>query len=183
MRKMTHTIVVLAFSAVLLFAQNETLRGDEAIEKLKQTGQYDSLLDAVKAARQKDGQTEEPPVEGAVGQSARLSASDGEANDQFGFSVALNGETAIVGAFLDNVGANSDQGSAYVFVRSGTVWTEQQKLTASDGAASDQFGFSVSISGDTRSLAQFLMISAQTLIKARLTLLLEMAQPGRSNRN
>jgi hypothetical protein len=51
MRKMTHTIVVLAFSAVLLFAQNETLRGDEAIEKLKQTGQYDSLLDAVKAAR------------------------------------------------------------------------------------------------------------------------------------
>ena len=41
------------------------------------------------------------------------------------------------------------QGSAYVFVRSGTSWSQQQKLTANDGAAHDGFGYSVAISGDT----------------------------------
>ena len=43
----------------------------------------------------------------------------------------------------------SDSGSAYVFTRTGTTWTEQAKLTASDGAADDQFGSSVAIAGDT----------------------------------
>jgi uncharacterized repeat protein (TIGR01451 family) len=81
-------------------------------------------------------------------QQAKLTASDGAANDNFGISVAISGDTALIGAHAD-VGANADQGSAYVFVRSGTIWTEQQKLTASDGAAVDQFGISVAISGDT----------------------------------
>jgi len=79
----------------------------------------------------------------------RLTASDGAAVDWFGFSVAISGDTIVVGAMLDTVGANTFQGSASVFVRSGGVWTEQQKLTASDGAADDQFGVSVAISGDT----------------------------------
>jgi hypothetical protein len=57
----------------------------------------------------------------------------------------LSGDTALVGAIGDDNGANVDQGSAYVFVRSGTTWTEQAKLTASDGAAYDQFGNSVSL--------------------------------------
>lgn len=82
-------------------------------------------------------------------QQAKLTASDGAANDQFGYSVALDGNSAIVGAYSDDVGANTDQGSAYVFVRSGTTWSQQAKLTASDGAASDQFGYSVAISGNT----------------------------------
>ena len=43
----------------------------------------------------------------------------------------------------------TDQGSAYVFTRSGTTWTQQAKLTASDGAADDCFGDSVALSGDT----------------------------------
>ena len=73
----------------------------------------------------------------------------GAANDNFGYSVALDGDTALVGAARDDVGANTDQGSAYVFTRSGTTWRLQQKLTASDGAASDQFGSSVALSGDT----------------------------------
>jgi len=79
----------------------------------------------------------------------KLSAADGGADDLFGWSVAIAGETAVVGAVCDDVGANADQGSAYVFVRSGTSWSQQQKLTAADGAAYDEFGESVAISGET----------------------------------
>ncbi|MBN1975991.1 MAG: FG-GAP repeat protein, partial [Anaerolineae bacterium] len=79
----------------------------------------------------------------------QLAASDGAAEDFFGISVALAGDTALVGAYGDEVGANDDgQGSATVFVRSETTWTEQAKLTASDGAAYDQFGWSVALAAD-----------------------------------
>jgi hypothetical protein len=79
----------------------------------------------------------------------KLTANDGAANDYFGSSVAISGDTVVVGAYWDDFGANPDQGSAYVFTRSGTTWIQQQQLTASDGAAVDQFGSSVAISGDT----------------------------------
>ncbi|MFZ4431448.1 MAG: FG-GAP repeat protein, partial [Phycisphaerales bacterium] len=65
---------------------------------------------------------------------ATLTATGGAAFDQFGYSVALSGDTALVGARSDDVGANSVQGSAYVFTRSGSTWTQQAQLTASDGA-------------------------------------------------
>ena len=78
----------------------------------------------------------------------KITASDGASDDYFGYSVSISGDTAIVGAY-GNDDKGSYSGSAYVFVRSGTTWTEQQKLTASDGAAYDIFGESVSISGDT----------------------------------
>ena len=55
----------------------------------------------------------------------------------------------MVGAYFDDTGAGADAGSAYVFVRSGGTWTQQEKLTASDAAAGDQFGVSVAVSGDT----------------------------------
>ena len=80
---------------------------------------------------------------------AKLTAADGAANDYFGTSVAISGETVVVGAPDDNVGANEDQGSAYVFVRSGITWSQQTKLTAADGAYSDNFGSSAAIEGDT----------------------------------
>jgi len=73
---------------------------------------------------------------------------DAGAGDLFGWSVSVSGNTAVVGADLDNVDFNN-QGSAYVFVRAGGVWTQQQKLTASDAAASDFFGYFVSVAGDT----------------------------------
>ena len=79
----------------------------------------------------------------------KLLASDGAAGDYFGFSVSVSGDTVVVGASLDDTPGGVDAGSAYVFVRSGTTWTEQQKLLASDGAAGDDFGYSVSVSGDT----------------------------------
>jgi len=82
-------------------------------------------------------------------QQQKITASDGANNDMFGSSVAINGETAIVGAITDDIGTNNNQGSAYVFVRSGTTWTQQQKLTVADGAAQDNFGSSTAISGGT----------------------------------
>ncbi|WP_019990051.1 FG-GAP repeat protein [Rudanella lutea] len=81
-------------------------------------------------------------------QQAKLVASDGATNDYFGYSVAIAGDYALVGAYSDNVGINSGQGSDYVFMRSGDEWIQQAKLTATDGAPNDEFGFSVSIAGD-----------------------------------
>ena len=72
-------------------------------------------------------------------------------NDQFGNSVAHHGDYCIFGSHRDDVGANSAQGSAYVFYKgSGWIFDQQQqaKLTAPDGLAMDAFGTSVSISGD-----------------------------------
>ncbi len=79
----------------------------------------------------------------------KLSPSDGASNDRLGSSVALSGDTALVGASRKN----SSTGAAYVFVRSGTTWTEQQKLVASDAATDDYFGQSVALSGDTALIA------------------------------
>jgi hypothetical protein len=66
-----------------------------------------------------------------------------------GRSVALAGDTAIVGADHAKVGANTEQGAAYVFVRSGNTWAQQAKLTASTGRANSRFGGVVALSGDT----------------------------------
>ena len=123
------------------------VRGEEAIEQLKQAGEYDSLRAAVNAARQKNAQLEEPAAPAAVGQSAKLLADDGRRSDFFGISVAVSGDTAIVGA--DSGVLNSYPGSAYVFTRSGSGWTQQAKLVATGGTADDRFGVSVAISGDT----------------------------------
>ncbi|MDX2034245.1 MAG: hypothetical protein SF339_26455 [Blastocatellia bacterium] len=79
----------------------------------------------------------------------KLTAQDGEGSDQFGASVAISGGTVVAGAFTDDVGPNADQGSAYVFIRSSGNWLFQQKLLAVDGAAKDQFGAAVAISGET----------------------------------
>jgi hypothetical protein len=81
-------------------------------------------------------------------QQQKLIASDGAAIDCFGYSVAVSGDTAVIGAANDDDNGNTS-GSAYVFVRSGTTWNQQQKLTASDGAEADMFGCSVAVSGDT----------------------------------
>ena len=86
----------------------------------------------------------------AWSQQQKLTATNGAMNDKFGVSVALNsdGNTAIAGAYYAVVGWNTDQGAAYVFTRSGTAWSQQAKLTAADGAATNLFGVSVALSGD-----------------------------------
>jgi hypothetical protein len=80
-------------------------------------------------------------------QQAKLTAIDGAAGDWFGESASVDGDTAIVGAFGDDDNG-TDSGSAYIFVRNGTTWSQQAKLTPNDGAANDYFGISVAVHGD-----------------------------------
>ena len=81
-------------------------------------------------------------------QQAVLLANDGAVADKFGESVAISGNTIVVGAFQDDTGF-ANGGSAYVFTRSGTTWTFQQKLTPALMAANDEFGNDVGITGDS----------------------------------
>jgi hypothetical protein len=82
-------------------------------------------------------------------QQAKLTASDGGAGDWFGVWVSIDGDTALIGSYGDDHSGKFNAGSAYVFVRSGTTWTQQTKLTASDAKASDRFGIPVCLNGDT----------------------------------
>ena len=85
-------------------------------------------------------------------ETARLTASDGEIYDFLGGSVAISGDTIVLGAVNDAIGSNQYQGSAYVYVRPAGGWVtapQTAKLTASDGADSDALGASVAIDGDT----------------------------------
>lgn len=87
-------------------------------------------------------------------QVAKLTASDGDSQDQFGLSVSISGNTIVVGAPCATVNGNSCQGAAYVFVRPLSGWTnmtETAKLTASDGQAADQLGVGA-INGNTIAL-------------------------------
>ncbi len=97
---------------------------------------------------------------GGWSQQAYLKASNTQANDLFGWSVAVSGDTLVVGAYHEDssaTGVNGDQadnsaadaGAAYVFVRTGVTWSQQAYLKASNTGASDQFGYSVAVSGDT----------------------------------
>ena len=95
-----------------------------------------------------------------IAQQAYLKASNTGADDWFGGSVAVSGDTVVVGAYREDSNATGvngngadnsagDAGAAYVFVRSGTGWTQQAYLKASNTEAFDRFGESVSVSGDT----------------------------------
>ncbi len=79
----------------------------------------------------------------------KLTAADGAESDEFGISVSLSGDTALIGAYTKTINSKPSQGAAYVFVRSGGVWTQQQELTAADGAEGDWFGIGASLNGDT----------------------------------
>jgi len=76
---------------------------------------------------------------------AKLTVSDSNGLDYFGYSVSISGDKAVIG----ESSTYDSLASAYVFVRSNGVWSEQQKLTASDGEVDDSFGYSVSIDGNT----------------------------------
>jgi len=93
-------------------------------------------------------------------QQAYLKASNTGADDHFGISVALSGDTVVLGAEHEDsnaTGVNGNQadnsaavaGAAYVFARSGTTWSQQAYLKASNTEAFDKFGWSVGVSGDT----------------------------------
>lgn len=92
-------------------------------------------------------------------QQAYLKASNTEALDEFGVSVSLDNDTAVIGAWLEDsetTGVNGDEGlngapdsgAAYIFVRNGTTWSQQAYLKASNTDARDKFGGRVAVSGD-----------------------------------
>ncbi len=86
-------------------------------------------------------------------QQTKLLAGDKASDDYFGWSVALsgNGSTALIGAFAEDDAtgfSTTENGAAYVFVRSGSGWSQQAKLLAADRASGDAFGYAVSLSGD-----------------------------------
>lgn len=125
------------------------LQGGAALEHLKQQGLYDSLAAAVQ-------QTMAQPIS----PQAYLKASNTKAGDRFGSSVAVSGDTVVVGAFGDDGTATgvkgvqrdnktSLSGAAYVFVHSGGKWNQQAYLKASNSEGLDLFGTAVAVSGDT----------------------------------
>jgi len=92
-------------------------------------------------------------------QQAYLKASNTESDDQFGYSVAISGDTVAVGAYMEDsnaIGVNGNQtsnssedaGAVYVFTRTSTIWSQQAYLKASNTEANDNFGGAVAISGD-----------------------------------
>ena len=111
-------------------------------------------------------------------QEAYVKASNSEASDQFGFSVAINGDTMVVGvpnessnqttitngatSSSNNSAANA--GAAYVFVKVNDIWQQQAYLKAPNANAGDSFGWSVGISGDTIVVGAVMECSNQTTI-------------------
>lgn len=103
----------------------------------------------------------------AFAQRAYIKASNTDADDGFAYSVALSGNTLVVGAAAANIGASGESsaatgidgdqaddsapgaGAAYVFVHDGSAWSQQAYIKPSNTGAGDQFGFSVALSGDT----------------------------------
>jgi hypothetical protein len=108
----------------------------------------------------------EPAIPNQMAYQAHFKGSNTEGNDYFGSSVAISGDTAVVGAYGEAsraVGVNGDQtdnsavyaGAAYVFVRNGTNWSQQAYLKASNTRAGDRFGSSVAISSNTIVIGAF----------------------------
>lgn len=101
---------------------------------------------------------------GTLTQTAKLIASDGATGDGSGVSTAVSGDTVMVGASTANIGSNTDQGAVYVYVKPGTGWSgtlnQTAKLTASDGAIDDGFGFAVALADNT------LLVGAPTNLAA-----------------
>lgn len=79
----------------------------------------------------------------------KLTAPDFEASDYFGYRLSLSGDTCAIGAYKEDPEGISAAGSVYVFTRTGSIWSFQQKLTAPDMEANADFGADVSIYGDT----------------------------------
>ena len=77
-----------------------------------------------------------------------ITAADGKSGDNLGARVAVSGDTLVASAPGATVGENDVQGKVYVFTRTGTTWTEQQQLAASDGMPSEGFGAALAVSGD-----------------------------------
>ena len=82
-------------------------------------------------------------------QQAKLTADDGENNSYFGFAVSVKNQMLAVGAYGSRIDGKIQQGAAYLFTRTSSGWSQQAKLTANDGLASDFLGTTVAVDGDS----------------------------------
>lgn len=114
-------------------------------------------------------------IDPSVRQDAYLKASNTDNTDFFGFAVAIDGDTAVVGAYGEDSATTEvngdaddnsaiDAGAAYVFVRNGGGWEPQAYLKASNAEAGDNFGYSVGVSGDTIVVGAHLEDGSATVI-------------------
>lgn len=94
-------------------------------------------------------------ADGSWSQQARLLGSDSVVGNNFGISVSVSGDTAIVGAPDHNIGGKANAGAAYVFTRSGSSWTQQAKISLPLESQYVQFGTAVAIDGDTALITAF----------------------------
>ena len=142
---------IAGLSIVLADVGGEALLRYSGLAAWDATGQVlpahmSASADSIVIRVQEDGAVYPVTIDPTVSQVKKLTASDAGVQLRFGFSVAISGDTVVVGAYF------GDNGSAYVFERNQgglNNWGERKKLTASDAAAGDQFGHSVAISGDT----------------------------------
>ena len=118
-------------------------------------------------------------------QQAYLKASNTEAGDKFGHSVAISGSTIVVGVELEDSSATGvggsdgnnsevDSGAAYVFTRSGEIWTQQAYLKASNTDAGDRFGVAVALETDT-----LLVVHMLRMVTARMKAIINFPDPER----
>ncbi len=111
-------------------------------------------------------------------QEAYIKAANSDAGDQFGYATSLSGDVLVVGARLEDsnqliitngAGASTDNsstdsGAVYVYRRTGTQWVQEAYLKASNGDSADNFGFGVSVSGETIAVSSELEDSNQVTI-------------------
>jgi len=139
-----------------LFGISVAISGDRAVVGARADDDAGSDSGSAYVFRHDDNDTPHDRTDDFWIQEDKLTASDAAAHDQFGTSVAISGDRAVVGAHLDD-DAGGASGSAYVFRlddndtpldEEDDFWIQEDKLTASDAAGGDRFGISVSISGD-----------------------------------
>ena len=123
---------------------------EEKTQNVQNYAERDSLMKAFKEIRLTEKSESSGPAEQNIyDQRIKLLASDGAENDRFGSSIAISGETAVVGSPDSDLTPNGNQSVAYVFKKTKTNFVQSHKLMASDAAASDYFGGSVAIINNT----------------------------------
>ena len=165
---MKHSLVLVAITAVLswegaghssLAQSTQHLISTDAVPKGLSTSDWSSIRAAhqaaLKGSRLARSEHARPASLAAdsIAQQAYLQASNLTVGGNFGVSVAISGDTVVVGSNGERTGENGQDaafaGAAYVFVRNGTTWTQQAYLKAPKPKSLDSFGISVAISADT----------------------------------
>ncbi len=160
-------------SILLLPAPIKAQPSAQPPESTFQNSKFSEKIDLPEGLADSEWQDIQTQILSNLTQQAYLKASNTNAADDFGWSVAISGDTLVVGAFREDSAATgvngnqndnsaSDAGAAYVFVRSGTSWSQQAYLKASNTNAGDNFGNPVAIYGGTIVVSAPLEDSAAT---------------------